>query len=960
MTANDNLLQAADLEEIDKRLRDANSPKPLSRIIRSALVLNGTEQNVTASEFLRWLEKAGPNNPHRATIATALACWDSIKEAEWIDETLPNTPDRRSLIIRLLDLSASDRELVNRTFPQSPSIDLPINVTRPDGWTRWYLPTRRTPSFYWSAYRQYLVEQKRWEPKSVAALDVASTDVVERLSDPLAPNITPTKGLVIGYVQSGKTANFTGVIAKAVDAGYRLVIVLAGLQNTLRAQTQRRIDKELLGQEFVESDYGSDRDWNDFLSHGGLPSEKGAFDWIRLTTKARDFRDVAKGLLHYGLMFERADKSQPFRSATNLARSAARLAVVKKNEKALRDFIQSLTSAAKYVPLHEIPALIIDDESDQASINAQGRRASDAKRRKTINGLIVRLLAELKCAQYVGYTATPFANVFIDPEDAVDLFPADFIVSLPKPMGYMGVREFTDDEREASDVESNRWAHVREIRGSDEVAGNLDVAIDAYVLSGALKVYRERILGRRFKHHTMLVHSSHLNADHAADAVRVTRFFLSSNYLGAKGTARLQRLWESDFAERCQRRAASDLVPASWRDVECCIPEAYGRITDNADPVIVLNGEDIEAAPDFDSESIWKIIVGGAKLSRGYTVEGLTISYYRRTTGATDTLLQMGRWFGFRDHYRDLVRLYIGVDEKVGNKGGKINLYEAFEAACRDEEEFRSQLSRYASLDPEERITPKNVPPLVHAHLLPPTSPNKMFNAVQTFVNFGGQTIERTSPATDSPGREFNVKLLARLFADAEPDRKGIKLSTNDEEESFDAVMAVQTNKSVGIFLKDFKWEAGAAPRDWPLVTEFVSGKHGDPQIESWLIVAPQRKSSPHGVLRLGEHDLRIKRRGRTGNRFLVFTEPAHVQFAKWAAGLIPGSAGNATTSSLFAPKRAVMLVYPVISATELGSSAGPSIGFALYFPKNQIRRQVIFSPRDQSRPNDIVVPKES
>jgi hypothetical protein len=957
MTSGLPALPATELTEIVSSLRDAKAPRPLSRVIQAAKVMTGSDQEISTAQLLSWLESAGPNDPQRVTIATAIACWDAMKDASWIDGTPPNTQSRRALILSCMDLSEEEGDIVNRTFPQSPSIEPPITITQPEGWARWYVPQRRTPSFYWDSYRCYLVDRKQWEPKNIAALDVASTEVVERLCDPMAAKLRPTKGLVIGYVQSGKTANFTGVIAKAVDAGYRLVIVLAGMQNILRGQTQRRIDKELLGKEFVAGDYEGEKDWPDFVSHNCQPSHAGAFDWIRLTTANQDFRDVAKGLVNFGLMFESVDKTKPFRSQANLGRSHARLAVVKKNPKALRDFITSLVGAAKHIPLQEIPTLIIDDESDQASINAQSRRASESKRRKTINGLLVELLGTLRNAQYVGYTATPFANVFIDPEDTVDLFPSDFILSLPKPMHYMGVREFTDDSLEADDDRSNRWAHVREIRGRDEDEGNLDVAVDAYVLSGAIKVFRETSLGKRFRHHTMLVHSSPLQAEHNADAAKVRGLFLSANYLGVSGMSRLRRLWDSDFAERCQKRAGDAPVPATWQEVEACVPIAHGRITDTGDPVIVLNGEDTEAAPDFDSQSIWKIIVGGAKLSRGYTVEGLTISYYRRTAKAADTLLQMGRWFGFRPHYRDLVRLYIGVEEAIGKKGEKQNLYDAFEAACRDEEEFRGQLSRYASLDPDQRITPKQTPPLVPAHLLPPTSRTKMFNAVQTFVNFGGETVERTATATDGPRPRQNVKLLSDLLRGTKPESCNIALSVDGVASSFEAVTATQSNRQVAVFLERFNWEGGVPPRDWTLVTEFVNGKHGDPEIDSWLVMAPQRKSDPYGAIEIEGQRLRIKQRGRTGNRFLVFTEPEHVRVAKWIAGVASGNAGNATTEKLAAPKRAVMLVYPVIPTKDPPPDAVPSIGIALYFPKNKIRRQVLFSVRDASRPDDIVVP---
>jgi hypothetical protein len=231
-----------------------------------------------------------------------------------------------------------------------------------------------------------------------------------------------------------------------------------------------------------------------------------------------------------------------------------------------------------------------------------------------------------------------------------------------------------------------------------------------------------------------------------------------------------------------------------------------------------------------------------------------------------------------------------------------------------------------------------------------------MFNSVQTFINFGGEAVERTSTATDGPGRTANVKLVKKLMDGAALSTQDVKLAINGIDESFKAVVTTQTNGALVDFLENFKWESGAASRDWTLVTEFVRGKHGDPQIDSWLVMAPQMKSEPHGALEIGKHKLRIKQRGRTGNRFLVFTEPEHRRVAKWVAGHAPETPKDTSTANLAAPRRAVILLYPVIPTKEPFSTAVPAIGFALYFPKNSIRRQVLFSVRNKSRPNDIVV----
>ena len=273
-----------------------------------------------------------------------------------------------------------------------------------------------------------------WREEAVSILEASTNDVLSRISDPTRNDIYQVKGLVVGYVQSGKTAHFAGVIAKAVDSGYRLVIVLAGTMNILRRQTQRRIDKELVGRELLSAEeYGQDSDWDKFISHSGLPSEQGSVDWERLTGLEEDYKSLKHRL--GALSFKRNNHTKPLNSLDNLQHVPARLIVIKKIPNVVDKLCTDLEALRKQQNnIDSIPTLIIDDESDQASINTvDQRKAGNQGIRTSTNKSIVRLLKTLPRAQYVGYTATPFANVFINPADAEDLFPRDFIVSLPRP-----------------------------------------------------------------------------------------------------------------------------------------------------------------------------------------------------------------------------------------------------------------------------------------------------------------------------------------------------------------------------------------------------------------------------------------------------------------------------------------------------------------------------------------------
>ena len=259
----------------------------------------------------------------------------------------------------------------------------------------------------------------------------------------------------------------------------------------------------------------------------------------------------------------------------------------------------------------------------------------------------------------------------------------------------------------------------------------------------------------------MLVHHSAKRVVHESEAREVRDIFRSgARYQTKDGLERLRQLYESDFVPVSAARAPDDPFPPSFNALKSSISECVTRVCQEK-PVLIVNGDNRDDTPDFDQRPVWAILVGGAKLSRGYTVEGLTTSYYRRPTGAGDTLMQMGRWFGFRPGYRDLVRLYIGTTEQRGRR--VVNLYEAFGAVCRDEEALRTELQKYAKGD----LKPRQVPPLVLQHLpyVTPTSPNKMFNARIASQDFGGSWTEKTSAPTRATDQRVNRQLATALLA---------------------------------------------------------------------------------------------------------------------------------------------------------------------------------------------------
>ena len=275
--------------------------------------------------------------------------------------------------------------------------------------------------FYWGRYRKLL--NLKGLPKSVIdATDEVTDRVLDRLGDPR--NMTPwsRRGMVVGHVQSGKTANYTGLICKAADAGYRLIVVIAGIHNNLRNQTQARIDEGFIGRDTGRLAHANKAQRQKIIGVGQFDQREFP---VSLTNTLRDFNKAT--------------------ATTNTSQigqyNVPVVLVIKKNSSTLRNLLEWLKEHSVHQGSQMVsqPMLLIDDEADNASINTAYSR-DDVTR---INGQIRELLSLFHRSCYVGYTATPFANIFIDPDtddEALkqDLFPRHFIIGLDAPSNYFG------------------------------------------------------------------------------------------------------------------------------------------------------------------------------------------------------------------------------------------------------------------------------------------------------------------------------------------------------------------------------------------------------------------------------------------------------------------------------------------------------------------------------------------
>lgn len=560
----------------------------------------------------------------------------------------------------------------------------------------WYKGPRST-DVHWPALAGYLKNAKQWDDATIASIDQTSTEIVSLLGDPNLRDFA-YRGLVVGYVQSGKTANMTAVIAKAVDAGYNLIVVLAGLTNALRRQTQARLEADIV--------------------------ERYRHNWHWLTTQDDDgdFRTPAN------------------RSFQPPNAGYTEIAVLKKNKSPLEHFTKTLSKTSNSV-LKKLRVLVIDDECDQASVNASG----DEYKLTVINEKIRNILSVLPCVSYVGYTATPFANVLINPyppksEKLDDLYPKDFIAALPMPEGYFGTEDlFGRSPADAGDVgiDEEGYDMVRSIpledenrlqppnrKSKDSFKPQMPTSLEDATLYFLACCAARRARGQTGQHMSMLVHTSAyvVMHDRVAELLKHWIDEYRCELVSGDGplAARMAKLWLRE----------ADALPSGFCDApRITFDQLKPYLSDvfEALEVPVENGFS-EDRIDYSRGAKTYIVVGGSVLARGLTIEGLIVSYFLRSSSQYDTLLQMGRWFGYRLGYEDLPRIWMTDDLAL-----------AFRALATVESEIRSDIAEYR----ERNVSPSEF--AVRIRTIPGmavTAANKMRSARVVDVSFSGKHVQ--------------------------------------------------------------------------------------------------------------------------------------------------------------------------------------------------------------------------
>lgn len=741
-----------------------------------------------------------------------------------------------------VDKAAAIAELIRR-FSLWIGQDTTLSDTT--GHEAWLNAARKKDWRYWPRYRDML--ERKMSSTAVDAVDKSTDRILGLMEDPGRTGAWDRRGLVVGHVQSGKTANYSGLICKAADAGYKIIIILAGLHNNLRSQTQIRLEEGFLGYETSST--------GDIVKLIGVGEHGRDFEikpnCATNRTNTGDFNTkIAK---HLAI----SPEQRPW------------LFVVKKHKivlerllKWIRGHVADATDEHGMRFVSNLPLLLIDDEADHASVDtgeqhigADGKPDEDHEP-KAINSRIRKILNTFAKKAYVGYTATPFANIFIHrqnetSEEGPDLFPHSFIVNLAAPSNYVGparvfglqttegrnglplTRVFKDhaseDGREGWMPPKHPKDHSPSHMGQDTLPPSLREAVNSFVLACAAREAR----GQGVEHSSMLVHVTRYTLvqkevhRQVEDLIQKMKLRITRGIDHETLIDELRELWESDFvpttAAIVSKLTKSEELPkvVQWSEVLAKLPDVLSDID-----VRMVNGKAKDAL-DYAEESpkgLKVIAIGGDKLARGLTLEGLCTSYFVRTTKMYDTLMQMGRWFGYRPGYIDLCRLYTTEE-----------LVEWFGHIADASEELREEFDAMA----ESGATPRDYGLRVQSHpVLLVTSPLKMRTAKNLQLSFSGELLETVSMHVEGKILDHNLDVANKLIAACgTPDEQDPRRMRAMQEQKWDGFLWSEVSADhIAEFFEAFITHPKARKVNSALLRDFVRAMSATGELTSWTV----------------------------------------------------------------------------------------------------------------------------
>lgn len=679
----------------------------------------------------------------------------------------------------------------------------------------WLLAKRASiVPFYWDRFDRFLTKESRWPGQVIKSLGRVADEILDLLHDPTVASGWARRGLVIGDVQSGKTATYTSLCCKAADAGYKLVILLTGTLESLRRQTQERLDEGFVG-----------LDSSGVLAHArnhrrvGVGVIDGSRSAGVFTSREKDF---SKSLVN-ALGFRLAIFKEPV------------LVVVKKNKTILGNLEKWLADFnANHEGKIDVPLLLIDDEADSASINTNAPDSDPT----AINTRIRALLKLFTRSSYLGFTATPFANIFIDPDSkdemlGDDLFPRDFIYVLDAPTNHIGPAQIFGEQqpfgidmiRTIDDAHAQLPPRHKSDLNLETLPVSLKEAVSTFLLTNAIRDLR----GDSNSHRSMLVNVSRFTAvqDQAAALIYDRLSAMQQdirNYsqlspekaLANPTVVEIKAVWQKEFAK----------IEPDWGRVQKALLNAALPVT-----VKAVNQRTGAATLDYASykaTGLRVIAVGGNSLSRGLTLEGLSTSYFFRDSQMYDTLLQMGRWFGYRDGYHDLCRLWITPEAE--------SWYSHITAATAELREEVREMRKQNATPMEFGLKVREKP-----DSLIPTAHNKMRQAstLTREISLSGQMIETARLWADVNVVQSNYIALTRFVASME--RAGVKF----EKSPWAKPICYSVPKGlISTLLGDFKVHPYSITFQAAAVGSYVRSTT-KPQLQTWDVVFATGSGEP-------------------------------------------------------------------------------------------------------------------
>lgn len=683
------------------------------------------------------------------------------------------------------------------------------------GHEKWFLAKKAQLEMrYWERYKKYLLKDQGFSTQVVNTMDDILDTLTDLLGDPSRNVAYNRRGLIIGDVQSGKTSNYTGLICKAVDSGYKVIVLLTGTIEKLRQQTQQRIDEG-----FVGSDSNAMMKQKEERLIIGVGQYDSSVRPMVLTSTADDFKTQnAKSL-----GFDLRNINGPV------------IFVVKKNSsvlKRLNTWLSTYNQNGTSQIDHSL--LVVDDEADNASVNT---KANPDESPTAINGQIRQLLAMFTKSSYVGFTATPFANIFIDPESendmfAEDLFPKDYIYSLNAPSNYTGARNIFGENADADYMlieindnveDSSSIAAILPLSHKQGVVVNnlpedLKTAVATFMLANTI----EDLRGISENHRSMLINISRFTAVQEQVAALVNEYLKNiqaacRNYASLDEELALKDPFIQKLKETYDEVYSN--IEFDWVMIQKQLHSSCAGIM-----VQIFNRN---AGQNFSyedyKEGLRVIAVGGMSLSRGLTLEGLVTSYFYRNSKMYDTLMQMGRWFGYRRGYADICRIYMSPES--------IEWYRYISDAT---DELRSEVKRYE----DTGLTPRDFGLRVRSDItsLLVTARNKMRSAEsrECVISLSGEVIETPVIYSDVEKNISNTNLVMEFITTLE--NSGVKHITKElkntnrryEYRDVDVSYILEFLKKIDVSPKNIQFNV-------PAVCNFIKEYKGD-ELQKWDI----------------------------------------------------------------------------------------------------------------------------